>query len=281
MEEIEVTQEQPDVPEQEPQEVVESVAEATEVVESKEPDETPQEIEVTIGNEPVQEERAPEWVRDLRRQHRELQRKVREYEAREQKAVPAIQAPGQKPKLDEFDYDTERYEAALEGWYKQKEQYENVQRAAQRQAEETQRDWQKKIDIYTKKKESLRVHDFEEFEAVVQDHLSVIQQGVIISAADNPALVVLALGKNPKKAKELAAITDPVKFCAAIVKMETEIMKVSHKKPPAPESRVPAGAFPVSGGSDATLERLREEAAKTGDMTKVHMYNQQLRKKAG
>lgn len=281
MEELEAAQEQVEVSEQEPQEVVESVAGTTEVVESKEPTETPQEIEVTIGDEPVQEERAPEWVRDLRKQHRELQRKVREYELREQKSTPAIQAPGQKPKLDEFDYDTERYEAALEGWYKQKEQYENIKREAERQAEETQRSWHEKLDFYAKKKESLKVNDYEEAEAIVQEHFSVIQQGVIISAADNPAMVVYAIGKNPKKAKELAAITDPVKFCAAIVKMETKDLKVTTRKPPAPETRAPVGVLSVAGGSDATLERLREEAAKTGDMTKVHMYKQQLRKKAG
>jgi hypothetical protein len=40
-----------------------------------------------------------------------------------------------------------------------------------------------------------------------------------------------------------------------------------------------SGTGPVSGSVDSTLERLREEAARTGDMSKVFKYKQQLRQK--
>ena len=88
-----------------------------------------------------------------------------------------------------------------------------------------------------------------------------------------------ALGKNPKKAKELAAINDPVKFAFAVAKLEAQLKVNPAKRPPAPERAVTGGSAPISGTTDSTLDRLRAEAERTGDMTKVIRYRQQLREK--
>jgi hypothetical protein len=245
----------------------------------------PDEVTVSIGDDapPAEDEEraAPEWVRDLRKQHRELQRKVREYEAREQQAAPAGPKPvGPKPKLEDHDYDTDRYETALESWYAQKAAADKAEREAQKQAEEAQKAWQAKLDGYGKAKADLKVRDYDEAEHTVMETLNVTQQGVVLQGAENPALVVYALGKNPKKAKELAALTDPVKFAFAVAKLEAQLKVTPRTKAPAPERVLPAGTAPVSGGSDSTLERLREEAARTGDMTKVVAYKRQLAAKA-
>ncbi len=237
---------------------------------------------VTIGDEspPVEEERAaPDWVRELRKQHRELQRKVREYEV-QQTAVPAGPKPvGPKPKLEDHDYDTDRYETALEAWYAQKALADKAEREAQRQAEEAQRAWQAKLDGYGKAKADLKVRDYDEAEHTVMETLTVTQQGVVLQGAENPALVVYALGKNPKKAKELAALTDPVKFAFAVAKLEAQLKITPRTKPPAPERTLSNGTAPVSGSIDSTLERLRSEAERTGDMSKVIAYKRQLRTK--
>lgn len=245
-----------------------------------------EEIKITLGGETLTEpepetERAPEWVRDLRRSHRELQRKVREYEAREQTAPvqTAIPALGAKPKLEDHDYDTDRYEAALESWYKQKDAVESAKREQQRQAEEQQRAWQAKLEGYTKAKADLKVRDYEDAEATVQEALDVTQQGIVLQGAENPALVVYALGKNPKKAKELASISDPVKFAFAIAKLESQLKVTATRKPPPPERSAPAGNAPISGTTDNALDRLRAEAEKTGDYTKVMRYRQQMKEK--
>jgi hypothetical protein len=244
----------------------------------------PDEVTVSIGDDapPAEDEEraAPEWVRDLRKQHRELQRKVREYEAREQAAPAGPKPVGPKPKLEDHDYDTDRYETALESWYAQKAAADKAEREAQKQAEEAQKAWQAKLDGYGKAKADLKVRDYDEAEHTVMETLSVTQQGVVLQGAENPALVVYALGKNPKKAKELAALTDPVKFAFAVAKLEAQLKVTPRTKPPAPERSLPAGTAPVSGGSDTTLERLREEAARTGDMTKVVAYKRQLAAKA-
>lgn len=245
-----------------------------------------QELKITLGGQTLTEpepeaERAPEWVRDLRRSHRELQRKVREYEAREQTApaqaaIPTLSA---KPKLEDHDYDTDRYETALESWYKQKDAVESARRQQQQQAEEQQRTWQSKLDGYAKAKTELKVRDYEDAEATVQETLNVVQQGVVLQGAENPALVVYALGKNPKKAKELASISDPVKFAFAIAKLESQLKVTATRKPPPPERSAPAGNAPISGTTDSVLERLRVDAERTGDMTKVIAYRRQQRAK--
>jgi hypothetical protein len=250
------------------------------------PDEEPaDEVTVSIGDEappPDETERAPEWVRELRKQHRELQKKVRDYEAREQ-AAPATPKPvvGPKPKLEDHDYDTDKYETALESWYRQKEQADKAERDAQRQAEEAQKAWQAKLDGYGKAKADLKVRDFDDAEHTVWQALNVTQQGILLDALDNPALMVVALGKNPKELARLAAIQKPTQFLRELSRIEDTKLKVTPRtKPPAPERSLPAGTAPVSGTSDSTLERLREDAARTGDMTKVIRYKQQLKAKA-
>ena len=100
---------------------------------------------------------------------------------------------------------------------------------------------------------------------------NVVQQGVVIQGAENPALVIYALGKNPKKAKELAAIDDPVKFAFAVAKLESNLKIGNRKASTQPERTVSATAR-SSGSVDSTLERLREEASKTGNMDKVMAY---------
>lgn len=288
--EIEVTQpdgssEAPDLDELEAANAAEVDAPESEATDDETADaDEPEEVTVSISGEPDPEpepERAPDWVRDLRRSHRELQRKVREYEAREQTAPVQAELPklGAKPKLEDHDYDTDKYESALEDWYKKRDAVEAVKREQQRQAEEQQRSWQAKLDGYGKAKAELKVRDYDDAEAAVQEALSVTQQGVVLQGAENPALVVYALGKNPKKAKELAAINDPVKFAFAIAKLESQLKVQPRKTAPPPERTAPAGNAPISGTTDNALERLRAEGMRTGDMTKVIRYKQQQREK--
>jgi inosine/xanthosine triphosphate pyrophosphatase family protein len=106
--------------------------------------------------------------------------------------------------------------------------------------------------------------------------LNQTQQGIIVQGADDPALLVYALGKNPKKLQELSSISDPVDFAFKLAKLEAQL-KVTNKKAPSPETRVKGAKTGVSSGSsDKVLERLRNEADKTGDYTKVLSYKKKL-----
>lgn len=240
------------------------------------------EVIVSIGEEappPEEQTHAPEWVRELRKTNRELQRQNRELQGKLQSTAQTETKPvvlGKKPSLEDYDYDADKFEVALADWFDRKRKADEA--AAKQEAEvmNQQKAWQAKLDGYGKAKAELRVKDFEDAEAVAQELFNITQQGVVLQGADNPALVIYALGKNPKKAKELSDIKDPVKFAFAVAKLEKEL-KVTNRKAAPPPERIVSGTGRVSGAVDSTLERLREEAARTGNMTKVIQYKQQKR----
>jgi hypothetical protein len=208
----------------------------------------------------------------LQRQNRELQGKLQSTAQTETKPVVL----GKKPSLEEHDYDADKFEAALADWFDRKRQADEAQAKQEAEVMNQQKAWQAKLDGYGKAKAELRVKDFEDAEAVAQELFNITQQGVVLQGADNPALVIYALGKNPKKAKELSDIKDPVKFAFAVAKLEKEL-KVTNRKAAPPPERIVSGTGRVSGAVDSTLERLREEAARTGNMTKVVQYKAQKR----
>ena len=224
------------------------------------------------------DDRAPEWVRDLRKEYRNEKRRAKELEQKierlERGAAPSSQPLGSKPTLEGADYDTERYETELASWYEKKRTHDDQQNVVQSQQKAVQKEWEAKLESYHSSKAELKVKDYDFAEDVVQDNLSVMQQGMIVQGADNPALVVYALGKNPKKAKELASITDPVKFAFAVAKLETNLKVTTRKASSRPEKKISGTARP-SGSVDNTLERLRTDAEKTGDYSKVFQYKRQ------
>jgi len=230
---------------------------------------------------------APSWVKELRRTNREKDRRIRELEAKltqirelEAKLTQTSEkkpvALGLKPRLEDHDYDADRFEIALADWFERKRHADAEAQKAQQAEQAQQRAWQEKLDGYVKARAELRVRNFEDAEAVAQELFNITQQGVVLQGADNPALVIYALGKNPKKAAELAEIEDPVKFAFAVAKLEKDLKVTNRRQAPAPE-RIVTGTGRSSGAIDSTLERLREEAARTGNMTKVIAYKAQKR----
>jgi len=269
-EEVEI--EEPEVEE------VEQVEEPTEEAEGSE-DETDEGVVVTIGEEsPPQEEteRAPEWVRELRKSKREADRRIRELEEK-LKAPAQVEKPvdvGAEPTLESAEYDEDRFKTEWKAWNKRQADHDEQERKKHEEGVKAQQAWQSKLDSYAQAKTALKVGDYEDAEATAKDVLNVTQQGIILSGAENPAIVVYALGKNPKKAQELASITDPVKFAFAVAKLETQMKVTPRKTAPLPESTVRGNAR-VSAGIDSTLERLRAEADRTGDRTAVARYMRQ------
>ena len=202
--------------------------------EDKAESEDSDEIIVAIDGEeppPQEEQAAPEWVRELRREHRELKKRNRELESRVSQSTETnpVVTLGAKPSLEALDYDTEKYEQSLADWYERKRLVDDQQAKARRAEEEQQRAWNAKLEGYVEAKTKLKVRDYDDAEEVAQQLFNVVQQGVMIQGAENPALVIYALGKNPKKAKELAAIDDPVKFAFAVAKLESQL-KISNRK---------------------------------------------------
>jgi len=245
-------------------------------------EDTAEEVVISIkGESPAPEEeekQAPEWVKNLRKSYRELQREKRELEEKLKMVLPAPENnpvdPGKKPTLEACDYDSDKFENELANWFERKRQADEAVAKYRTKQQAEQETWQKKLEGYNQSKSGLKVSDFQDAEEAVLESLSVTQQGIILQGAQNPAVMVYALGKNPKKAKELAEITDPVQFAFAVAKLETQL-SVTRKQLPPPEKRIVSNGNP--GTSSVQLDRLREEAARTGDYSKVLAFKKQLK----
>lgn len=246
-------------------------------VDDEDEDDDEDEVVISIGEEsPPQEEeaRAPAWVRELRKANREKEREIRELKAKltatatETKPVE-LKA---KPTLESCDYDSDEYESKLAEWYEQKREYDAVEANAAAQRDAEAKEWQDKLDSYAKARASLKVRDYEDAEAFALDTFNVTQQGIVLQGSENPAHLIYALGKSQKRAKELASINDPVKFAFAVAKLETQLKVTNRKAAAAPERTITSGGGRISGSVDSTLDRLREEALKTGDLSKVMAY---------
>ena len=259
-------------------EASEATAEAT-----AEADDDDGEMIVSFGDEEPEEsptskspERESSTFREMRKREREKTKTIKELEARlakyEAEEKPTL---GPKPTLESCEYDTGKFEAALEQWHETKRAHDAEQEQQKTVQQQAQEAWEQKLAKYQEAKTGLKVRDYQEAEEIVQDTLNVTQQGVIISEVKDPALLVYALGKNPKKLDELASITDPVKFIFAVARMETQLKTSSRKPAPAPEKTVTGSGS--TSGANATLEKLRNEAARTGDFSKVHAYKRKLK----
>lgn len=236
---------------------------------------------VTIGEEaPPSDEAeaaAPAWVKELRKTNRDLAKELKELK---QKQAPAAQQAAMMPKptLATCDYDEEAYETKLQAWQEQQAQARTQQQSKEAAAQKEQDAWQAKLATHDTAKAALKVDDYEEAEAVASETLSVTQRGIIVSGSDNSALVVYALGKNPAKAKELASITDPVKFAFAIARLESQLKVTPKKAAPPPEKRI-GGNAAAGGAVDSKLTSLEAEAERTGDRSKIIAYNREQRRK--
>lgn len=208
-------------------------------------------------------------LKDKRRLERELE------EVRAKMPKPEQPTISAKPTLDQYDYDETRFSEAYDAWMEQKAKLDAADRAkleAQRKEQEEVENFKKS---YAARKESLGVDDFEEAESEVGSILNQTQAGLLMRGADDPAVLVYALSKSPARLIELSKISDPVKFTVAVAKLEISLATKKTTRP-APEARVTAerGSAGFSQ-SNATLEKLREEAARTGDYSKVRAYKQQ------
>lgn len=180
-----------------------------------------------------------------------------------------------KPTLDQFDYDETRFSEAYDKWVDQRDALNRADQAkldAQRKEQEGIENFKKS---YAARKESLGVDDFDEAEAEVGSMLNQTQAGLLMRGADDPAVLVYALSKSPARLMDLAKITDPVKFTVAVAKMEIALATKKTSRP-APEERIKSerGGSGFNAGG-ATLEKLRDEAARTGDYSRVVAFKRE------
>lgn len=281
--------EQKEQPEQVENQETEETTEQPKTTEGETPEDE-EELVVTFGEEtPPQNQDesfngqpAPQWVKDLRKSEKELKRKVKELEAQSQaKSEPVSEelTLPEMPKIDDqdIDYDQDIFAQRMQDWVAQRDKYQEQKATKLAEHENQQKAWQGVLNSYEQKKADLKVKNFDEAEFEITEKLDQTQQAVILQGMENPALVVYALGSNNAKLDELSKIKDPIKFAVAVAKLETQLKTVKRKATTAPEKKINSTGS-LSGTHDSTLERLRQEAEKTGDYSKVSAYKRQSRK---
>lgn len=243
-------------------------------------------VSITFGEQPAaeeEEENAKPWVKELRRSHREMVRALRDKDseiARLKGSNSTVaETLGEEPTFEQCEYDPEKYRAKVLEWTGRKAKLEQQQRDRDQVEQGERAKWQTRITAVQAEASKLKVPDYADAVDTLETTFSPVQMGIVIGGPNDPktsAALRYALGKNPKKARELAAIADPVKFAFAIAHLETQLKVTPRKTAPAPERMArssTAGVSPV----DNTLAKLQAQADKTGDRSKVAAH---LRAKA-
>lgn len=264
-------------------------AEADEVEEAEETEEPteaaedaePEAFAVSLGDEEPEEDedrKGPSWVTELRRQNRAYKKKIEELEAAQTQKVKAEEL-GPKPTLEAMDYDEEKFEQALISWQEKKRAHDASAAKQAEEAKKVEEAYLQRLEAYQASKGEIakQAPDFDDAEDDLKEIFDPTKQGLLLDAAKDPALMVYALGKNPKKARELAAETNVVRFVAEIARLE-QSMKVTGVKKPSPEKRVGSAASAPKSPT-TTLSALHEEAKKTGDYTRYFAMKRKMPKK--
>jgi len=245
-------------------------------------DEDDDEVEILFGDEaaPASEGKSePDLLRTLRAANRQLAKDLAAERANRPQPKPVVIEVGEKPTLASVDYDDDKFIAETEAWIERKRLADEANAQAARGAQAQQAELEKDLTRFQAAKAALGVRDFEEAKDMVTSVLSQGQISGIVQAADDSAKVIYALGKHPAKLEALKAITNPVKFIAAVAKLEGTL-KVTKTSRKAPELDTPVrGSAPLSASKDKHLAALEAKAAKTGNRSELIAYRVELKKK--
>lgn len=215
----------------------------------------------------------PKRLRDeIKKRDREnaaLKKRVAELD---KPAAPADVGP--RPTREEYDWDDDKYDAAVDEWNAKKLRAE----AAQDEPNDGEAEAKQDVERLNTGIASLTYADAKDVVPQAMEALSAADQFIIASAAKDPGKLIYALAKNPARLSALLDIKNPVKKIAEIARMEMQ-MTVRSKAPPPPEN-VRSGDARVSVGADKEEARLEKEAERTGDRTKLIRYRSEKNQKA-
>lgn len=226
------------------------------------------------------------WAR-LRKSEAEAKRKAAELERKLQSVSQPTGAvdPGEEPTLESAGWDPEKFKAEHREYLKRVAQKEAADAERSKQIQAQQQAARTLVDNYNARRAVLapRVVGYEDAEKAVIAMLSDERQDVLLKVADDPAKLVYTLGRNMVELEALARETDRDRFVAKLKKLEAKIVEKKRGTPPPPPEESVRGTG-VPGPAGSTLERLRAEAAKTGDYSKVNAWKREqarIREKHG
>lgn len=245
------------------------------------------ELVITIGDEEQPQGTEPEadWLKELRHQNRTRAQQIRDLTAENARlkaaSAPAPVVVGPKPTMESCGFDESKLDTELAAWHERKAAADAEANRREAAAKADREAWQARLAAHNTAARSLKVPDYESAAETARDIFDVTQQGIILRGvqdANLAAKIIYALGTNPKKAKELAGLTDPVQFAVAIGEIKT-MLKITPRKAPPPPERIVRGDASIANPGDQKLEALRAEADRTGDRTKVVRYLREQQQK--
>lgn len=214
-------------------------------------------------SDPFKGQEAPEWVKQVRKENRELKRQLKQRESQQTERQQALR---EKPTFEGSEFDEDVYQADLDKWYAEKAQHDAKVQVEQQKYKQYDERYQNDANALKAK-----APDYDEIEQSIADIMPESKQALLKMAVENPAKMVYALGKSPKQLESLIGLDD-VQFVKQIALLEHQMTsKAKSRNPnkPKPKTHELEGA---AGGTDTKLAKLEAEAAKTGDRSKVIAY---------
>lgn len=234
-------------------------------------------VVVLEGDEPEKDEDkepAPEWVKNVRKENKQLKRELKELKKSKDVKTEEDTPLRARPKLEDFEYDEDQFGDDLDKWVEEKQSFNASQKSKKDEVAAQTKVWETRMSEYDEGKSSFNDDSYTEAETNVSDALDATRVGLIVDAfGSGAAKVVSYLGNNEDKLKELAAIKSLTQFTVAITRLEGKMTTQKRNIKPKPERRIKGGT-PAPSGSK-TLEQLEKEADRTGDRSKIVAFKRQ------
>lgn len=191
-----------------------------------------------------------------------------------------ITDPGPEPTIEDCDYDQVVFKERVRQWDRAVAEKKAAEARQAEQVEAQKRSDQAVMTSYEAAKAELskQLPGYAEAEKAVGQALGRDAQHAILSVAENPAKIVYTLGQRPELLGEFAKETNRDRFIAKLVKLEARV-KMQKKGTPPPEKPVRGTGAATAGTNNSTLEKLRAEAEKTGDYSKVNAWKREQKRK--
>lgn len=263
----------------EPDEEIVLEAPETEGAEDEAPEgeaEEGEEFSIEIDGEEAEDE--PPLVKTLRQQIRDRDRELADH----RKASAPLIEVGEEPTLETCDWDEDKLKIELRAWDDRKRAADNQEADTAKAVEVRNQEFQRKALNYKAKLEALPLpaDQKEAAEKTVISALPELYQSAIVSYAEDPAKVVIALAKHPKKLEALAQETDPIRFILAMNALERNLKVVNRTKPPAAEAdTVLRGSAPIAAKVDKAENELWTKYERSGSDADLQAFRAHMKKK--
>lgn len=202
-------------------------------------------------------------------------------EARKSAPKPQPVEVGEKPTIEDCEYDQDVFEKEYEAWKERKEAAESQAAQQTQTTEEQQKAIAERLEKVVEQKAALGPKAdtaFDNVKAVLGEERAV----AIMQIADTPeaaAKLLFALGNNPDRLTALADETDPVRFVKAVARLEGQVKTVKRRKvidPDVPE-RGSAAVSAAPGGIQKRLAKLKAKAEETGEYSEYLELKRQVK----